>query len=74
MPHVTTDGAGGTGKRSVQVRVPETVRHAVFLVLGISGASVTWWAATIIRTAILLLIVANVGLVIVDTEPYFDTR
>ena len=39
--------------------------------MGMSG--VHWWASTVFQCAILLLIIANVGLVIVDTEPYFDT-
>lgn len=42
-----------------------------FLVVGVSG--VHWWASTIFQASILLLIISNVGLVIVDTEPYFDT-
>lgn len=58
---------------SEHVRRPETLRHLAFLVVGISGSAVNWWGGTIFQTAILVLIVANVGLVIIDTEPYFDT-
>lgn len=58
---------------SEHLRHPETWRHTIFLVVGISGSTVSWWAGTIFQSAILVLIIANVGLVIVDTEPYFNT-
>lgn len=58
---------------SEHLRHPETWRHTIFLVVGISGSTVSWWAGTIFQSAILVLIMANVGLVIVDTEPYFNT-
>lgn len=51
-----------------------SLRHTVYLILGVSGSTVSWWASTLFQNLILLLIIFNVGLIIVDTEPTWDTK
>ena len=48
-----------------------TCRYNIWLVMG--GAH-KWWASTLFQVFILGLIVTNVALVVIDTDPFYDTQ